>query len=95
MRTNSKLANSLDKKTDQSRKKFRIFRWTSQNMLRLEWFLRFAAFFFIVNIPYLVVQAVFGLDSLQIWNGVIMYGSCSLILVVLTKQKHRISHISG
>ena len=95
MRTSPKLTNTGDKKSDQARKKFKIFKWSSKNMLRLEWFFRFAAFFLIIAIPYSFVLTVFGMDSLQIWNGIIMYGSCTLILVVLTKQKHRISHISG
>jgi hypothetical protein len=63
--------------------------------LKLELFFRFTAFFWALTIP-LLINVLIMPNGFNAWKGVIGFGLTAVIVIsLLVRQKHRISHISG
>ena len=71
-----------------------IFKLSSYRMGYVEWLSRFACFFILLTLPQILNRILFE-DEISVFKGIIAYSSLIAIMFVLTKQKHRINHISG
>lgn len=72
-----------------------IFRWTSYRLMQAEWLLRLLIFLIVLTIPAAINTYILYPGELSITKGVVGYFTFIAILLVVFKQKHRISHISG
>jgi hypothetical protein len=75
-----------------------LINWNSNRKMQAEWSLRLLTFFCAVFLPTLLDIIILGVGDLRsntLWKGIFGYSTYGLIVAVATKQKHRISHISG
>lgn len=72
-----------------------IFKLNSYRQGYIEWLSRLTAFFILLTIPQILNRILFDPDEFTYLRAFLGFGSLAAILFVLTKQKHRINHISG
>jgi hypothetical protein len=71
-----------------------IFKWSSYRIGYAEWLSRFVCFFVLLTLPQILNRVLF-VNEISVFKGIIAYSALISIMFVLTKQKHRINHISG
>ena len=97
-------ASSFEKKTDHSyssnasllkiKRGTRFFKWNSKRSMQLEYLIRFISFGTVLTVPMLIYWYLFD-NQLNAWKGFFGYSTFIGIIFVITKQRHRIEHISG
>lgn len=69
--------------------------WNSQMKMKLEWTIRFISFFVVLAVPLTINKFIIYPNEPSLLKGLIGYSTFVGIIMVISQQKHRISHISG
>ena len=70
-------------------------KWNSTRRMQLEWLAHFLTFPISLLLPMLMYMTFFDKNKLSMWQGLIGYSSFIIIMFGMTRQRHRIEHISG
>lgn len=72
-----------------------LFNWNDNFKMNLDWYSRLFSVLIIFNLPFLINTFVIYPNEMSLWKGLIGYSSLVLMVYIMSRQRHRCTHISG